>query len=239
MRRLLNDLGLLNILRRLFFSTFDQSINNKQLAKYLIDEYDGNWGQQVDRREGNLGFGFVHYGFIATNKPKRILCIGSQRGFIPAICALSCKDNGSGSVDFVDAGFEEGHPKAWSGDGFWRKFNPVWHFKKIKVDGWISTYVMTTEDFSKKYPRRKYGYIYIDGDHSYEGVKKDFDLFWPRLEKGGYMAFHDIITKGYFRRKYKLGVWKLWSKVSKRYQSVYFKNPPGLGIIQKNIICSE
>jgi len=35
-------------------------------------------------------------------------------------------------------------------------------------------------------------FIFIDGDHSYEGVKKDFELYSPLVRKGGIVAFHDI-----------------------------------------------
>ncbi len=34
-------------------------------------------------------------------------------------------------------------------------------------------------------------FIFIDGDHSYEGVKTDFDLWFPKLKQGGVIVFHD------------------------------------------------
>lgn len=37
----------------------------------------------------------------------------------------------------------------------------------------------------------KIDFLFIDGDHSYEGVKKDFDLYLPLMNKGGIIAFHD------------------------------------------------
>lgn len=35
------------------------------------------------------------------------------------------------------------------------------------------------------------GLIFIDGDHSYESVKLDYDLYYPKVMSGGIMAFHD------------------------------------------------
>ena len=35
--------------------------------------------------------------------------------------------------------------------------------------------------------------LFIDGDHSYEGVKKDFEMYSPLVAKGGTIAFHDIV----------------------------------------------
>ena len=34
--------------------------------------------------------------------------------------------------------------------------------------------------------------ILIDADHSYEGVKADWERFWPMVNPGGVLAFHDI-----------------------------------------------
>jgi len=93
----------------------------KRSVRRIIDYYGGNEGHQIDKKTGNLGYGFIHYALIRNLKPERVLCIGSGRGFIPAVCALACKENRRGVVDFVDAGYGKGHPKSWGGDGFWKK----------------------------------------------------------------------------------------------------------------------
>jgi predicted O-methyltransferase YrrM len=35
--------------------------------------------------------------------------------------------------------------------------------------------------------------LFIDGDHSYEGVRQDYDLYSPLVRRGGLIAFHDIV----------------------------------------------
>ena len=35
-------------------------------------------------------------------------------------------------------------------------------------------------------------FLFIDGDHSYNGVKKDFEMYSPLVRKGGLIVFHDI-----------------------------------------------
>lgn len=54
---------------------------------------------------------------------------------------------------------------------------------------------MITQDSSKLEWSLPIGLILIDGDHSFEGVKKDIDKFLPFVEKGGYVAFHDAVGK--------------------------------------------
>jgi cephalosporin hydroxylase len=38
----------------------------------------------------------------------------------------------------------------------------------------------------------KLDFLFIDGDHSYEGVKQDFEMYSSFVKKGGYIGFHDI-----------------------------------------------
>ena len=33
--------------------------------------------------------------------------------------------------------------------------------------------------------------VYIDGDHSYKGVKRDLELVYPKVKNGGYIMGHD------------------------------------------------
>jgi hypothetical protein len=36
-------------------------------------------------------------------------------------------------------------------------------------------------------------YVYIDGNHTYDYVKQDMELWWPKLKKGGLFAGHDYL----------------------------------------------
>ncbi|HEY4109838.1 class I SAM-dependent methyltransferase [Puia sp.] len=37
-------------------------------------------------------------------------------------------------------------------------------------------------------------FIFIDGDHSYDGIRKDWEVFPDKLKPGGVMALHDTTT---------------------------------------------
>lgn len=205
---------------------------NRVIGRKIIDHYGGDEGHQIDRFTGNLGFGFIHYALILNIKPERILCIGSRKGFIPAICALACQENGKGHVDFVDAGYDIDDPKHWSGIGWWKKTNPIKHFQFLDINEFLSTYVITTKEYAQKY-HKKYQYIYIDGDHSYEGVKYDYETFWPRLEKKGLMLFHDVVVR-YDPALPEYGVWKFWNELLHSSKITIPLPQSGLGILQKS-----
>jgi len=216
------------------FPSYQQSLIKRPISRKLIEIYNGDDGHSVNYTQYFLGFGLIHYAFVRNLKPESILCVGSRKGFIPAAIALACKDNGKGHIDFVDAGYDRDQPtKHWSGIGFWKKEDPDKHFAKIGVNNYITTYVMTNEEYAKKFPKKRYQYIYIDGDHSYEGVKLDYDLFWPKLDQGYFMSFHDVVARGYLDKGL-FGIWKFWNEIGDKHAIIFpFPKDSGLGIIQK------
>lgn len=217
-----------------FIKKNPQPINQEYVAKF-IKQYakTDNW-HNLDPATGSLGYGWIHYSLIRNLKPKRVLCIGSRYGFIPAICALACKDNQGGVVDFVDAGYDQniGEQNHWGGVGLWRKINKNDYFKPFGLSPFINLHVMTSIKYAKKYPKRKYDYIHLDGDHSYLGVKTDYNLFYPQLTKGGFIALHDICTKRLGGLDY--GVGKFWQELKMKHSHTSeFGDLCGLGIVQK------
>ena len=57
----------------------------------------------------------------------------------------------------------------------------------------------------------EYDFIFIDGDHSYGGIKKDFELYKELLSPRGYAVFHDIDPNHMFKGNLGGGdVWKFW-----------------------------
>ncbi|WP_307441004.1 MULTISPECIES: class I SAM-dependent methyltransferase [unclassified Paenibacillus] len=42
--------------------------------------------------------------------------------------------------------------------------------------------------------------LFVDGDHSYLGVKRDIELYVPRVVSGGFIAFHDYTVYPDLRR---------------------------------------
>jgi hypothetical protein len=52
-------------------------------------------------------------------------------------------------------------------------------------------------DMAKKVPDQSLCLVYIDGDHSYEGVTNDINAWLPKLIPTGIMAFHDYKNKNY------------------------------------------
>lgn len=55
-------------------------------------------------------------------------------------------------------------------------------------------------------------FLFIDGDHSYEGVKKDFEDYRPFVKKGGIIVFHDVNDSERHRER-NVFVSKFWQEI--------------------------
>ena len=59
-----------------------------------------------------------------------------------------------------------------------------------------------------------FDFIFIDGDHSYEGVRRDFELYKSMLSPRGYIAFHDIDPNHVFKDGPGGQVYKFWKDIN-------------------------
>jgi len=68
--------------------------------------------------------------------------------------------------------------------------------------------------------------LHIDGLHTYEAVKEDFETWLPKMSKNGIILMHDIhVRHGDF------GVYKLWEEIKKQFKTIEFTGTYGLGVI--------
>lgn len=85
----------------------------------------------------------------------------------------------------------------------------------------------TDEYFEPIKENTKWDCIFIDADHSYEGVRRDYENAMRHIKKGGYLIFHDIASKSC------PGVVRMWNEV-KNKNSIEFIHGDncGIGIVQ-------
>ncbi len=74
----------------------------------------------------------------------------------------------------------------------------------------------------KYFSQHKWDFVFIDGDHSYDGVKKDFYTILPYLRKGTPVAFHDIIISPH-HHSCNCYVGEFWEELKKEYSATRFE----------------
>lgn len=72
------------------------------------------------------------------------------------------------------------------------KYDKAYQETVSKVKGFNSEIICErSEEAVKQFDNAYFDFVFIDGDHSYEGVKRDIRLWKPKVKKGGYLIGHD------------------------------------------------
>lgn len=95
-------------------------------------------------------------------------------------------------------------------------------------------YLMRSEfkDAAQEFGAGTIDLLHIDGFHSYESARQDFETWFPLVREGGVILFHDIKVRSSLDHR-EFGVWKLWDELKQQYETREFRHGYGLGVLLK------
>ncbi len=164
-------------------------------------------------------------------KPKTVLEIGTADGGTLFLFSRLA-DPGAKviSIDLPGGEFGGGYP-AWKISLYKSFFLP---FQRLYLLRENSHFVSTREQVKGIIGTTPIDFLFIDGDHTYEGVKKDFEMYSPLVKEGGVIAFHDIALHPPEKN---CDVRRFWEEIKKSDSEEFIENPnqkwAGIGVYRR------
>jgi len=181
------------------------AITNIEFIKNHITTDDGKpvpFRHTHGATDEHLGDGLLVYSMIQHMRYKNCVCIGSGGGFIPRIMTQARIDlykqgifEGNGDYNWGDIGATYvvdacngvgGRCQIDKTDSYYQSHFYPRFIKETSEKAYYNFFVL--EDI-------KIDLLFIDGDHSYVGVKNDFDLYSQILSPNGVIMIHDTDKK--------------------------------------------
>jgi predicted O-methyltransferase YrrM len=151
-----------------------------------------NWRRKINRLNLHSGLGdsaWLLYGICRSLRPTIVVEIGSARGWSACFIGMALKENGAGRLYAVD-------PHVLT---TWNDSNSIdtyeimnENMKKFGLTDIVTIVRSFSHEAVSSVPK-PIDVLFIDGDHSYEGVKSDWQCYAPHMREFGVVVFHDTM----------------------------------------------
>jgi predicted O-methyltransferase YrrM len=127
---------------------------------------------------------------VEQRRPQTMVEIGTAKGgSLLAFCRLCAPDAHIVSIDLPGGPFGGGYP-------LWKK--PLYKAfaaagQRLDLVRGDSHSAETLAEVQGLVAGRPVDFLFIDGDHGYDGVRSDFERYRALVRPGGLIAFHDIV----------------------------------------------
>jgi len=153
---------------------------------------------------------------VRALEPRVVVEIGTDLGGTLFVwCQLATADATIVSIDLPGAAFGRREARRTRAS-IERYARPGQHIHLLEAD---SHEAQTVERLREVLAGRSIDLLMIDGDHTYEGVRADFELYSAFVGRNGMIVFHDILPSEIAAD---CEVDRLWSELRGRYRVAEF-----------------
>ncbi len=173
-----------------------------------------------DAWAGHLSFAFW---LVKAARPGTFVELGTHSGnSYFAFCQAMAAFAPAGRAYAVDTWQGDEHAGTYGGE----VFADVAAFNKAHF-GQFSTLLRTSFDDARGYfPDGGIDLLHIDGLHTYDAVRHDFEAWQGALSSRAVVVFHDTNV-----REREFGVWRFWREMAERFPAFEFDHSNGLGVL--------
>ncbi len=141
----------------------------------------------IDFRSGLVEGAWLLHGLAVSMKASVCVEIGSANGLSACYVGLALKQMGQGRLYAIDP-----HTTTdWNDSGAMDSLRVMReNMRRFKVEDYVEIIRDYSNNAAKNWTQ-PIDLLFIDGDHSYEGVKSDWEAFAPHVNPFGVVVFHD------------------------------------------------
>jgi predicted O-methyltransferase YrrM len=143
----------------------------------------------IDFASGLGDSAWLLHGLVRSMKPEVCVEIGSARGKSTCYIGLALKRNGRGKLYAIDPHTQTNWNDTESVDTL---AVITRNLQKAGVTNYVEIVRKTSGEAVAEW-NANIDMLFIDGDHSYEGVKADWERFLPFMNPFGVVIFHDTL----------------------------------------------
>jgi hypothetical protein len=167
------------------------------------------------------------YDLVAAHRPRTLVELGTQYGLSYFTFCQSVQEHDLDTLCYaVDTWEGEQHTGAYD-ESVWDLVSQV---NRTSYPGFSYLMRMYFNEALTHFEDESIDLLHIDGLHTYEAVREDFESWQPKVAPGGIVLFHDIEA-----RIKDFGVWRFWDDLQEQYpaETFAFRHGFGLGVWRK------
>jgi hypothetical protein len=165
------------------------------------------------------------YDLVEALRPETVVELGTETGLSYFTFCQSVRDHGLSTRCFaVDTWKGDDHTGPYAE----RVYEDVRAHNLTEYESFSTLLRMTFAEAVDRFQEDSIDLLHIDGYHTYDAVRGDFESWLPKVRPGGIVLFHDVVA-----RLRDFGAWRCWQELEKTHDTFLFNHGYGLGVLRK------